>query len=419
MGSTAQLSPSALVVRPGETTTATVTVRNTGTVVDRFSFEALGAASQWASFSPDILSLFPEATGTVQVTFAPPKLPSVTAAAVPFAVSVKSAEDPEGSVVEEGSLDVLPFSDVGLELVPRVVYGRRAGMARLAVDNRSNCSYDGELSAGDPAGALDVAFRPRAVSVPAGGAQFVRVRIRPRRTFWRGPSQSRAFRLTLGTGPAEGGPHPAELHADGSLLQEALLPKWVAALAAAVVALAALAVILWFALLKPQIRDSASSQVAQQLAAAGITPSSPTQSTGSGSSGSKSSPGVTGSAVTTPPVSTVGSGVSPASEPVTVNGSQMANGNGTSTVYSVPTGRVLQVTDLLVQNAAGDTGTLAIARDGTVLMQWSMANFRDLDYHWIEPTIFGPGTKLEMIVSGCTDACRPGVYFAGTLARSS
>jgi hypothetical protein len=98
-----------------------------------------------------------------------------------------------------------------------------------------------------------------------------------------------------------------------------------------------------------------------------------------------------------------------------VNGVQQASGNGTRVVFNVPNGRSLQITDLLVENSAGDTGNLVLARNGTPVMEWAMANFRDLDYHWITPTVFGPGTQVQMIVSGCTGPCRPAIYYAGHL----
>ena len=73
------------------------------------------------------------------------------------------------------------------------------------------------------------------------------------------------------------------------------------------------------------------------------------------------------------------------------------------------------MTDLLVENSAGSVGNLALARNGTPVMEWAMANFRDLDYHWITPTVFGPGSQVEMIVSGCSGPCNPGIYYAGHL----
>ena len=48
-------------------------------------------------------------------------------------------------------------------------------------------------------------------------------------------------------------------------------------------------------------------------------------------------------------------------------------------------------------------------------MSWSMANFRDLDYHWITPTVFGPSSQMQLVVSGCSGTCTPGIYYAGRL----
>ena len=106
MGALAQLSQSRVEAEPGRTATITITVRNTGTVVDRYTFEALGAAEPWVTFSPDALSLFPEASGTVNVILAPPRQPNVPAGPTPLGVRITSSEDPAGSVVEEATIDV-------------------------------------------------------------------------------------------------------------------------------------------------------------------------------------------------------------------------------------------------------------------------------------------------------------------------
>jgi hypothetical protein len=100
---------------------------------------------------------------------------------------------------------------------------------------------------------------------------------------------------------------------------------------------------------------------------------------------------------------------------VAINGDAQAAGDGTKVIFSVPTGKSLQITDILVENSAGDTGSLTLARSGVPVMQWAMANFRDLDYHWITPTVFGPGTQMQLIVSGCSGGCTPGIYYAGHL----
>jgi hypothetical protein len=200
------------------------------------------------------------------------------------------------------------------------------------------------------------------------------------------------------------------------MVQEPMLPRWLLAAVGALIALLLLLLILWFSLVKPQIHSTAQSEVGKQLAANGITPSqsSPSSSgSGKGSSGSGGgSSGAGGSSSVTTPASASGS--SSGSAGVAVNGSLIVSGNGTRS-YTVPNGRTLEITDLLVQNSAGNNGNLALERNGAVVMQWAMANFRDIDYHWITPTVFTPGSQVQLVVTGCSGACNPGIYYAGRL----
>ena len=486
MGALAQLSSTTVDVEPGRSVTIGLTVRNNGAVVDRYRFEAVGAAAPWVTFSPDTLSLFPEASGIVNVVLSPPRLSSVTAGPIPFGIRVASTEEPQGSVVEEGTINVGAFSDLTIDLVPRVAVGRLMGRVQLAVDNRSNCVYRADLSGTDPKSQLAFRFNPPTIDVAPGQAAFSKIAIRPAKRFWRGPQQHHMFTLAvraaattpdslstppLGTpavgaggpsgsrpsgspaspdatgapaaaapasaaapapAPAPAGsppgarpgasvrPHPAELTTDGTMLQEALLPRWLLLAIGALVALAALLVLLWFVLFKPQLRDTAQKEVNKQLASQGLISSG----TGSGSGGSSGSGGGgsgggSGSSTVSTPAN--GSGSSSTGVPgvggVTINGEAQASGNGTKVAYTVPNGKSLEITDIVVENSAGNSGNVTLARSGTTVIAWSMANFRDLDYHWITPTVFGSGTQVQMVVSGCSGACTPGIYFAGHLVN--
>jgi hypothetical protein len=208
------------------------------------------------------------------------------------------------------------------------------------------------------------------------------------------------------------------------MLQGPLLPKWLLGLVASLVALAIILGIVWFALFRPQVRSTAQNEVDKQLTANGITPVSSTggaktgttgsaSSGGSGQTGSGTSAGSAGSG--TGGAAGAGAGATSLGAGGTINKVRQASGNGTYLIFAVPNGRTLQVTDLLVENSAGDAGNLTLALNGTPVMQWAMANFRDLDYHWITPTVFGPGSQVQMIVSGCTGACTPAIYTAGHL----
>jgi len=83
--------------------------------------------------------------------------------------------------------------------------------------------------------------------------------------------------------------------------------------------------------------------------------------------------------------------------------------------------KTLVVTDLILQNPRGDTGTLRLLRDsgGTknVLLEVGLSNFRDLDHHWLQAWRFQPGEKIVLAVSCQNPAdrgrCTPSVSFSG------
>ena len=96
MAAGATLQTAALEVEPGAEATARLQVRNTGIVVDEFSFEIVGPASEWTTVDPDVVGLAPGDEGTVTIRIAPPRLPTTTAGEVPFGVKVLSARIPTG-----------------------------------------------------------------------------------------------------------------------------------------------------------------------------------------------------------------------------------------------------------------------------------------------------------------------------------
>ena len=96
-------------------------VRNDGSVVDVFAVDVVGEAAGWASVDPPSVNLYPGAQGTAEVRFMPPRSTAVTAGSKVFGVRVRSQEDPGFSVVEEGVVDVEPFTELGATVVPPTV----------------------------------------------------------------------------------------------------------------------------------------------------------------------------------------------------------------------------------------------------------------------------------------------------------
>ena len=84
--------------------------------------------------------------------------------------------------------------------------------------------------------------------------------------------------------------------------------------------------------------------------------------------------------------------------------------------FVVPEGQTLLVTDLILENPAGNAGTLRISRGDTPLLEVRLDNFRDLDYHFVSPIVFGPGDALVLRAS-CPRRCSPAVYYVGSIER--
>ena len=411
MGALVTLASKALEVVPGSVASCTVTVKNTGTVVDQFTIDVLGDPGAFASAEPPALSLFPGAEGTAVVSFAPPRDAATPAGALPFGIRARSQEDPGGSAVEEGVLAVGTFSDTFAELVPRASRGSRGATHELAVDNRGNARLNASITAADPDQLLGFDVQPPGLVVDPGTAGFAKVRVRPAKRFWRGQPKTRPFKVAVA------GDDGRPIVLDGTMLQEAILPRWLVPALLALLGLLILAAILWATVLQPAIKSAAT----QALADAGFTPipslasggggggASPAPGGGSPSPAASLAPGASASPVAsagppTPTPAPVGNGV-PQDGRLAADGSNPPSAKFTSTFY---------MTDLVFANPNGRAGSLQLLRDGFVLITLRLENFRDLDFHYVTPIVIQKGQTLSFTAS-CTSsgACDPSVYYSG------
>jgi hypothetical protein len=416
MGAFVTLSEKTIEVLPGAVATCTVTVKNTGTVVDQFTIDILGDSAAWTAAEPATLSLFPGAEETTTLFFRPPRAAGTPTGELPFGVRARSREDPAGSAVEEGVLVVGAYQDTFAELVPRTSRGSRGATHELAVDNRGNSRLNATVTAGDQDQLLRFDVEPPGLVVDPGTAGFAKIRVKPRKRFWRGQPKTRAFKVAV---QGEGGP-PILL--DGSLLQEAVLPRWlIPALLAVLVALIALTVI-WLTLLQPAIKSAAT----QALEDAGITPL-PTQAGGGAATPKPATPApaVTAAPATPGPTPPPGETPTPAPTPTPVptpapppvgegvpgDGRLAVDGTyPNSTTFS----KVYYLTDLVFANPGGKSGPLKLKRGSLDLITLRLENFRDLDFHYVTPIVIQPGENLVLVVS-CSGGgtCDPSVYFSG------
>jgi hypothetical protein len=234
MTAIAALLPTDLGVEPGSQVTATIRVRNTGAIVDRFAIDIVGV-TDWARVDPPALSLFPGAEESATITFAPPRGSLPRAGTFPFGVRVRPDADPAASTVEEGRITVAPFVALAAEIAPQTSRGARAGHHQVVVENRGNTPADVGVAAIDPDRRLSITVTPARALVAPDAATGFGVRVQVDDPFPFGASRPRPFVATVHAA----GQAPLSLSA--SLSQQALMPSWIPRLAA--VAMAVVAVV--------------------------------------------------------------------------------------------------------------------------------------------------------------------------------
>jgi hypothetical protein len=430
MTTLARLEAPALDVAPGGEAETLLTIRNTGDIVEAYHFEVLGDAGRWTTVEPPAVSVFPGTEEQARVVFRPPRAPWVAPGETPFAVRVIPTERPEGVVVPEGAVQVLPYSETTAEILPRTSRGRRNAKHEIAIDNRGNTPLRVGINGADPDGALAFSARPPTVAVPPGEAVFASLKVRHRRRLWRGQPVTRPFQALV---VAEN--HPP-LTLDAATLQDPVVPRW-SGRAAALAALALLALAgLWFGILRPAVQSAAKDAVATPLRAAEkkATAAQDTAQraeekvdTAVGPNPGRPLPTPSGGRppVVAPPPVKPGTVTAPFGDRLEVEAAAGRAGTDTFTSASRTT---LVVTDLILQNPQGDVGRVDVIVDNKLLLTLALANFRDIDYHFVSPLEITPGRTVRLRVT-CqapgprlagtgSDRCRAFMTMAGTTRKA-
>lgn len=420
MGLTASLREPDLRVVPGQEVSAQVNLLNTGSVVDQVTVDVVGQAAAWSTVEPAVLNLYPGESGVARVIFHPPRSHEAPAGVVPFGVRAASREDPAGSIVEEGAIEVAAFSEFTASLNPSTSRGRRKGRHRLTIVNGGNISAPASVHFVDPEDQLAFRVTKPALVAQPGVAHVLRVQVIPRKRFLRGPNQPHPFQVMVA--PDEG---DAAI-IDGELVQQPILAPWVVPLAAAVLALVVLGTVLWFTLLKPTLKSAATEAVNAQMtplsaavdkanqnanqAKAQASQAASAAAAGGGGTGTGTGTGATTGPGGTPALdSPVDFRIQADAAPRTDNGFNLFTAAGQST-------KPLDITDIQLQNPAGDSGIVEIRRNGTVWLRFGLDNFRDYDDHFVVPVHFKQGDTVTFAVQ-CRNPggkhCTPALTFSG------
>ncbi len=442
MGTSLSLQHTALVAAPGATASAELRVRNTGDVVDQFSFQPLGDAAAWITVEPATVRLFPDTDAVVTVTIAPPRRSSTPAGVTVWAVKAMPQEDPGGAAVAEGTIDVGEFVEIGAELQPVTGRGRMTGRFELAVDNAGNVPVPVRINGNDPEQHLQFDLTPPQIDTQPGSANFVKVRITPERRIWRGQPKNHPFQIVVEPQRAGSVDPAAEAPAvqppivvNGNLLQEPILPKWLLKALLVLLALMVALFVLWKTLLKPSVESAAREVAIEEIApvssaVAAIEPAVE-EAAAQAEQAAEQAAGAEESAAAAEEAAAGGGGgggggaldnlFNESTQPGSLR-LPLDTGIGTTNTVAGPPNpenTSFALTDIILQNPAGDIGRIRISANGVVVMESALENFRDLDFHFVAPIVVPAGQSVSIeVVCAATQidarpACSDAVFFSG------
>jgi hypothetical protein len=360
-------------VSPGGEVTATFTVGNNTEIVEAYEFEVVGECAAWASVQPDRLPVYPGERGTVTLVLRPPLSSEVRAGEVPLAVRVVPVEQPGLVAVPETTVVVAPFHRLRAALTPQRRRAWRSGRFEVSVHNQGNTPIAVPLEATDPAEELKFSLDTAPVALEPGERADVRLRARAGGLIWFGKPAAKPFlvRASPDVEATTGEPPLEEL--DGELVQLPLLPRWLLALLALLLAL----LLFWYTLALPELKSAAqeaAQERAEQLAAEGkLSPPPPAEEPKPGGPGEGQPP--------PPPPNPLETGQQ---HSATIEVTTRPGGTGNES-YTVPEGQEFYITDLVLANYQGDEGVLTIEFDDRVITTIALETFRNQDYHWVTP----------------------------------
>jgi hypothetical protein len=203
-------------VQPGGQVRVTVTITNTGNLVEGFWLQVLGPAAAWAEVVPPEISVYPQQDATAAVILSPPSDGSALSGLLPFGVLASSTLDANTSAAAEADLEIGELHSLQAKIIPVTSTGRWRGRHVIQLSNWGNSQAQLQMVARDPDDALGFYLSPSYVDLPPGGQTTVRLSARSKRPFLRGTAVRIPFQV-IGE-PLDGGtqPPPAVPYGDPS-----------------------------------------------------------------------------------------------------------------------------------------------------------------------------------------------------------
>jgi hypothetical protein len=236
----ASLSTQRLDVAPGETAELTVTVTNTGSLVDEVRVSVASPLAACTTVAPAAVQVYPGAQESVHVAVSPPHEDGPWAGSHPLVLDLASTRR-AGDEQQRSQHQVTVVVGTRVGMTARLVPARTTGRGTrfrsdVEVANHGNTPMHVSLHPRDDYGRLRWGRQVAPVTVPPGAAGSVPLTTRSRTNWWGDPDPL-PFEVTVRGAPAAGDQDDWEQRLEGLRDQQAALSGWrIWALVAAVLA---------------------------------------------------------------------------------------------------------------------------------------------------------------------------------------
>lgn len=396
-------------VRPGEATSLALAVENVGERTESYTVIPAGLSAAWTTVTRPNITLFGGSRDVVEVVVRPPAIHSTTAGPTSLAVRVLPQDDPDGGVVAEAIVGILPFDDRRITTLQPVQRARHRATYELMVENHGNNLASCRLHLIDASNRVDGSFDPPAVGVAPGAASLVRLNLKAQRGFRRVERQ-----LDFEIEATEPDREPAVGRA--TLIQPPTISGRAVGRFLALAAAVAAVVGAWFGVVRPELRDAAADAVDDRLTELSLD-ADPAETV----------PVTTAPIADEPPAedAPAAPGAVDQGEPVSYRiAVDVGIGNNRSESISIPPDSRFHLTDVVAQNPNGDLGTAQLLRNGDILYEWDLGSMTSANEFQprITPIPFEPSDNVVLVVecdvAGETTStgCEISVLLGGRLA---
>ena len=363
---TAKFIPESVTLSPSDETALTLQVHNDEPTQQLVQLNVAGDLADHVVLGSGLITLEPDETFDIAAVITP----GATLAVGMHSPTVELSAGC-GEITATGSVEVMPFADHSVSLEPESSKGSAAGLHILEVSNLGNMPVTVGFQPDDLGCDITLEIES-AVTVNPGEKTEVSLRVTPFARYWNGPSRPHEF-IVQTTG-SDG----RSTDLPGTYEQRPRVPAWLGP--AALGALMALLIwaIIWFAWIKPWVQDTADDAAAEAIEADRIAMEQRIEELEEAAAEAEELP------LGTPIDFRLF--VSP------------AGGNAATDSETVDRNSVLSVTDIIFQNPEGSVGIVTLLRNDDILLQSELANFRDLDLHFVAPFVFEEGDEITLKV---------------------